>query len=86
MTVVIVLVGALLCAAAALTMARLVLGPSMLDRVVATDVLIAVVVCGLALAAAAGGDSTTVPVLVVVSLLGFLGSVSVARLLGQDRP
>jgi len=85
-TAVFTVVGVMLCSAAALTLVRLVRGPSMLDRVVATDVLIAVVVCGLATTAAASGDSTSVPVLVVLSLLGFLGSVSVARLLGQDRP
>ncbi len=51
----------------------------MLDRVVALDVLVAVVICGLALEAAVRQHTTTLPILVVLSLLGFVGSVSVAR-------
>jgi multicomponent Na+:H+ antiporter subunit F len=85
MTVVFVVAGVLLALSAALTLARLVRGPSTLDRVVATDTLLAIVVCGLATLAAFRLDSTTVPVLVVLSLLGFVGSAGVARLLGQDR-
>jgi multicomponent Na+:H+ antiporter subunit F len=65
--------------AALLLVARVSLGPTMLDRVVALDVLVAVVICGLALEAAMHRHTTTLPVLVVLSLLGFVGSVSVAR-------
>ena len=45
----------------------------------ALDVLIAVMICGLALEAALNRHTTTLPVLVVLSLVGFVGSVSVAR-------
>jgi multicomponent Na+:H+ antiporter subunit F len=65
--------------AALLLVARVSLGPTMLDRVVALDVLVAVVICGLALEAAVQRHTTTLPILVVLSLLGFVGSVSVAR-------
>ena len=41
--------------------------------------LVAVVICGLAVQAAVHRDTTTLPVLVVLSLLGFVGSVTVAR-------
>ena len=54
-------------------------GSTMLDRVVALDVLVAVMICGLALEAAVHRHTTTLPVLVVLSLLGFVGSVSIAR-------
>lgn len=86
MTVVFAVVGVMLCVSAALTLIRLLRGPTTLDRVVATDVLIAIIVCGLAVLAASSLDSTPVPVLVMLSLLGFLGSTAVARLFGQDRP
>ncbi|UMG92758.1 monovalent cation/H+ antiporter complex subunit F [Nocardioides sp. TF02-7] len=75
----------LVCCVALLTVASLMLvvriswGPTMLDRVVALDVLVAVVICGLAVEAAVNRHTTTLPVLVVLSLLGFVGSVSVAR-------
>ena len=79
MDVILVLCATLLGAAALLLVARISLGPTMLDRVVALDVLVAVVICGLALDAAVHRHTTTLPVLVVLSLLGFIGSVSVAR-------
>ena len=65
--------------AALLLVARISMGPTMLDRVVALDVMVAVVICGLALEAAINRHTTTLPILVVLSLLGFVGSVSVAR-------
>jgi multicomponent Na+:H+ antiporter subunit F len=72
--------GALLLAVAAvLTVARMSRGPSSLDRVVAADVLIAVVIAALALEAILNDHSSTLPVMLVLSLLGFAGSVSIAR-------
>lgn len=79
MTLVLIVCGALLGVAALLLVIRIALGPTMLDRMVALDVLVAVVICGLALEAVAHRHTTTLPVLVVLSLLGFIGSVSVAR-------
>jgi multicomponent Na+:H+ antiporter subunit F len=65
--------------AALLLVARISAGPTMLDRIVALDVLVAVVICGLALEAAIHRHTTTLPILGVLSLLGFVGSVSIAR-------
>jgi multicomponent Na+:H+ antiporter subunit F len=76
---VLVFSAAVLGVAALLLVARVSLGPTMLDRVVALDVLVAVVICGLGLEAAVNQHTTTLPILVVLSLLGFVGSVSVAR-------
>jgi multicomponent Na+:H+ antiporter subunit F len=50
--------------------------------VVATDTLLVVIAAGLAVHAALERDPTVVPVLVVVSLLAFVGSVSIARYVG----
>jgi multicomponent Na+:H+ antiporter subunit F len=69
----------MLAVAAVLTVVRMSRGPSSLDRVVAADVLIAVVIAALALEAIINDHSTTLPVLLVLSLLGFAGSVSIAR-------
>jgi multicomponent Na+:H+ antiporter subunit F len=82
MTVVSVLVFAMLGAGVLLALVRLALGPSLLDRVVATDALLVIISAGLAVYAALTRNPTVVPVLVVVSLLGFVGSVSVARYIG----
>ena len=67
---------------ALLALVRLGLGPSLLDRVVATDTLLVIIAAGLAVHAGLQRDPTVVPVLVVVSLLAFVGSVSVARYIG----
>ena len=86
MTALAVVLAALLGTAAVLVVVRMARGPATLDRVVALDMLVAVTVCGLGAYAAITRDSSSVPVLVVVALLGFLGSVAVARFFGQDRP
>ncbi|MQA33922.1 monovalent cation/H+ antiporter complex subunit F [Modestobacter roseus] len=82
MTVFSFLVYAMLGAGALLALVRLALGPSLLDRVVATDTLLVIITAGLALYAALMRDPTIVPVLVVVSLLAFVGSIAVARYVG----
>ena len=49
---------------------------------VATDTLLVIISASLAVYAALARDPALVPVLVVVSLLAFVGSVSVARYIG----
>lgn len=79
MTAVAVVVTTLLAAGAVLALLRIVRGPSILDRIVATDVLLAVIVMAIASEAAFSRDATALPVLAVLSILGFTGAVSVAR-------
>ena len=79
MTVVLLICGVMLSVAAVCTVARMTMGPTVLDRAVALDVLVAVGICGLALEAALNRHTFTLPILLVLTLLGFVGSVSVAR-------
>ncbi|MEG3636947.1 monovalent cation/H+ antiporter complex subunit F [Micromonospora palythoicola] len=79
MSAVAVIVTVLLAVAGGLTLTRIIRGPSILDRAVATDVLLAVIVAAIATEAAYSRDATALPVLVVLAVLGFVGSVSVAR-------
>ena len=65
--------------ATVLVLVRLVLGPSVPDRIVALDVLVQIVVAGIAVAAAVTRDGTYLSVLVAVSLLAFVGTVTVGR-------
>lgn len=78
-------IGALLALSALLTMIRIIIGPSVLDRVVASDVLVSIVVCSLGAHVALNPGSTTLPLLVSLSLVGFMGSVAVARFVARDR-
>ncbi|GAA1416865.1 monovalent cation/H+ antiporter complex subunit F [Agrococcus citreus] len=79
MEVVLIIAGVMLAIAAALTLLRIIRGPGPADRVVATDVLIAVVGGSLAVEAAMNHHPYTIPVILVLSLLAFAGTVSIAR-------
>jgi multicomponent Na+:H+ antiporter subunit F len=85
MIIVAITVTVLLAAAVGLVLARLVRGPTTLDRIVAVDVLLAIVVCTIAAEAALTRDATSLPILVGLSVLGFIGSVSVARFAPRGR-
>ncbi|MFD4181026.1 monovalent cation/H+ antiporter complex subunit F [Rhodococcus sp. NPDC058514] len=84
MTTVLVIAGVMLSVAAVMTSYRLLDGPGTLDRLVAMDTLVAVAICGLAVWAAYSLDTTLVPAIVALSLVGFVGSVSVARFRVRD--
>ncbi|MBF6464624.1 cation:proton antiporter [Nocardia beijingensis] len=84
MTVVAVLAAVILTAAALLTTYRVVMGPSTLDRVVAVDSLMAIAASGLAVWAAYSADTTVVPAIVALALVGFLGSAAVSRFRVRD--
>jgi multicomponent Na+:H+ antiporter subunit F len=67
--------------AALLAVYRIVVGPSVLDRVIASDVLVATIICALAAEMALNRHTDTLPVLLVLALFAVLGSLSVARFL-----
>lgn len=64
---------------------RMVAGPTNADRVVAADLLIFATVGLLALFGIRGGSGFTFDVVLVTSLVGFLGALSLARALLGDR-
>ncbi len=70
---------ALLGLAAVLTVVRLLLGPTLADRVVATDLLLTFLVTGAAVLAARTGEGTYLAAMLVVAVIGFLGTAMVAR-------
>ncbi|MEH1054082.1 monovalent cation/H+ antiporter complex subunit F [Micromonospora sp. CPCC 206171] len=80
MTVVLtVVLTVLLSVTALLALARIYRGPSLLDRVIAADLLLAIMLGAVGAEAAVNRHGTTLPVLVVLSLLGFVGSVALVR-------
>lgn len=70
--------------AGALCLFRVALGPSMAARIVASDTLVLVVVASLGVAAARSGSGLNASVLVVVALVGFLGTSFLARFIEKD--
>lgn len=83
MNIILGLAMGLLLAAAGLTLTRVALGPSNLDRALCLDVVIVIVTGILATQIVRTGDAAALPILVVFSLTGFVGSVSVARFMGR---
>ena len=78
-----------LAAAALLTMWRIVKGPSILDRAVASDVLLTLVISALGAEMAINQHTRTLPLLLIVAAVGVFGSISIARFVarrdGADR-
>jgi multicomponent Na+:H+ antiporter subunit F len=75
-----VVILAMMGVAAALTLYRLMRGPSTLDRIVALDVFVVLSVIGAAVYVAYYRDGSNIPLLAAVALVGFVGSVAAARL------
>jgi len=78
-TVLAVALTVLLSVTALLALTRIYRGPSLVDRVVAADLLLATMLGAVGAEAAVNRHASTLPVLVVLSLLGFVGSVSLVR-------
>ncbi|MFI0482117.1 monovalent cation/H+ antiporter complex subunit F [Actinomadura sp. 9N215] len=74
---------ALLGAAVLMTAARLIRGRTPFDRIMAMDVLSVLLVSGIAVHAAASDEPANATILVVIALLGFVGSVTAARLAAE---
>ncbi|MGA4508751.1 monovalent cation/H+ antiporter complex subunit F [Propionibacteriaceae bacterium G1746] len=73
----------LLVAAAGFALYRMAHGPTSLDRSVASDVIIAVLIAATGLYTVTSGNAFGMPVLVVLSLLGFTAAVGMARLISN---
>ena len=69
----------LLTVALAVFMFRVLRGPSIPDRVVALDGVLSVVVSGIIVAAARADSGITLSTVLVVSLVGFVGTVALGR-------
>lgn len=84
MTVVAIVAGIMLMAAGVIVSYRILAGPSTLDRVVGIDSMMAIAASGLAVWAAYSDDTTVVPAIVALALVGFLGSAAVSRFRVRD--
>ncbi|MGK3951997.1 monovalent cation/H+ antiporter complex subunit F [Microbacterium sp. I2] len=69
--------------AALLTLWRIVIGPSILDRAVASDVLLTEVMCVLGAEMAINQHTKTLPVLLIIAAVGVFGSISIARFVAR---
>jgi multisubunit Na+/H+ antiporter MnhF subunit len=73
----------MLAVAGACFVARLVMGPTLADRVVALDGLVITLISAIALDAALTGSPLFVDAVVVIALVGFVGTAAAARFIEE---
>ena len=83
MNILLVAIYVVFAVAALLTLWRIVIGPSILDRAVASDVLLTVVMCVLGAEMAINHHTRTLPVLLIIAAVGVFGSISIARFVAR---
>lgn len=84
MTVVLLTITVVFFAAAGLlTVWRIITGPSILDRAVASDVLLTLIICALGAEMALNQHTRTLPLLLIVAAIGVFGSISIARFVAR---
>ena len=84
MTVVLYVTAVMLVAAGALLVFRITVGPTILDRSMALDVMMSVMVCGMSVWAARHDSDVALPAILCLAAVGFVGSVAVARYANGD--
>ncbi|MFT4234653.1 MAG: monovalent cation/H+ antiporter complex subunit F [Microbacterium sp.] len=82
-TILLIAIGACFLASAVLAIIRMVRGPSILDRTVASDVLLTLVVCALGCEAVVHHSTRSLPVMVVIAAVGVFGTIAVARFVAR---
>ncbi|MGA7147159.1 MAG: monovalent cation/H+ antiporter complex subunit F [Microbacterium sp.] len=83
MNLLIVVIAVVFGVAALLTLWRIIIGPSILDRAVASDVLLTEVMCVLGAEMAINGHTRSLPVLLIIAAVGVFGSISIARFVAR---
>lgn len=63
---------------------HIIRGPSILDRALATDVLLAIVMCALAAEMAINRHTDTLVVLLVLALFAVVGSIAIAQYMAKQ--
>lgn len=85
MEIVLTVTAVILSLAAAGAIVRIAIGPSLLDRVLASDVLLAIIGAALCIDMAVNRHLNNLMLLVALSIIGFIGSVTVARFVADRR-
>ncbi|UYN82496.1 MAG: sodium:proton antiporter [Microcella sp.] len=74
-----IITGSVLAIAALMLLYRVIVGPSLLDRVIASDVLLTTLIVVVGAEMVMNGHTRTIPLMVVLAAVGVFGSISVAR-------
>lgn len=71
--------GATFVVAASLALYRIARGPKLLDRMIASDMMLTTLLCAVGAEMVYNGHTRTLPVMLVLGATAFLGAVVVAR-------
>lgn len=83
MTILLAVIFVVFALAAIVTLWRIVVGPSILDRAVASDVLLTEVMCVLGAEMAINQHTRSLPLMLIIAAVGVFGSVSIARFVAR---
>jgi len=83
MIIVIAIAGLLMAGGAVGAIVRIIRGPSALDRIIASDVLVATAIIAIGAEMAINRHTDNLPVMLGLALFGIVGSVSVARFISS---
>lgn len=73
----------ILCVAGLVYLVRIIIGPTLTDRIVAVDGLLVVMVAAIITAAVRSGSGLGIDVVLVVALVGFIGTAAGARFVAR---
>ncbi len=77
-------VGVMLTAAAAMALFRIIRGPSILDRMIASDMLLTTIICALGAEMVYHSHTRSLITMLVLAATAFLASVVVARYVSRN--
>lgn len=83
MTILIIVAGVIGAVAALLLLWRLIAGPTLIDRLIASDVLLTTLILVVGAEMVVSGHTRSIPLMVVLAATGILGSVAVARFVSR---
>ena len=86
MTVVAWICGVMLAIAGLLTTVHVIRARNLADRAIGVDMLVAIVLNGLAVGIAVNVDPLSAALVLIIGLLAFLGSVTIARFIEERGP
>ena len=84
LSVVSVVAGIMFGIGALAAVSRIIRGPSILDRALATDVLLAIAICALGAEMAINRHTDTLVVMLVLAMFAVVGSISIARFMAKQ--
>lgn len=83
MSILMIAIYAVFGVAALLILWRVIVGPSILDRAVASDVLLTLVLCVLGADMAINHHTRSLPVMLIIAAVGVFGSIAIARFVAR---